>query len=478
MSLQNVYIDGMPVGMTANTKNATVYVSPNFVVKNHGFTKHYYAGSERVMSKIGIGEFNNHFSPTNQVITAGNKNYIQRQSQLTQGLNDYYLQLQIPPGNPTQPNALCQPEVTGNPLPTVVGDYTIPRGWPQAPYFTPPGGPPGPPAQWGDPITNDNVTAGYGYITNGLEERDLYFYHPDHLGSTSIITDRNGVATQFVAYLPFGESFVDEHTSSWEAPYKFSGKEIDEETGLYYFGARYYDAKTSIWYGIDPLAEKYPNVGGMVYCVGNPIMLVDPDGKTPEEHRAAIAKIRSYIGNSYSTMDCSETVDRAIKTSTNVGSLKTGTGIPKENGKGNWENGVALVVSNSRDIEFNDMVEGNLVTFRSGRSDHKGEDGKYDHIGMIVSVTKDENGNVTFFNVIHSTNSGVIEQTYNTAKGTKSISAFELKDIYAWDTKEFSLPSTSVTPNSNIIQRGQTKNNSIHKIEIIKPRIITDDQIK
>jgi hypothetical protein len=74
--------------------------------------------------------------------------YIQRQGQLNQGLTDYYLQLQIPPGNPTQPNALAQPEVTGQPLPTVTGDYTIPRGWPQQPYFNPPGGPPGPPAQW------------------------------------------------------------------------------------------------------------------------------------------------------------------------------------------------------------------------------------------------------------------------------------------------------------------------------------------
>jgi RHS repeat-associated protein len=278
----------MPVGMTANTKNATVYVSPNFVVKNYGFTKHYYAGAERIMSKIGIGEFNNHFSPTNQVITAGNKNYIQRQSQLSQGLTDYYLQLQIPPGNPTQPNLLGQPEQTGQPLPTVTGDYTIPRGWPQQPYFNPPGGPPGPPAQWGEPITNDNVTAGYGYVTNGLEERDLYFYHPDHLGSTSIITDRNGIATQFIAYLPFGESFVDEHTSTWESPYKFSGKELDSETGLYYYGARYYDPKTSLWYGVDPLAGKYPGVGGYVFCSNNPVNRIDPDGRADFWHNGRV----------------------------------------------------------------------------------------------------------------------------------------------------------------------------------------------
>jgi RHS repeat-associated protein len=129
-----------------------------------------------------------------------------------------------------------------------------------------------------------------------LEERDLYFYHPDHLGSTSIITDRNGIATQFVAYMPFGESFVDEHTSSWESPYKFSGKEIDEETGLYYYGARYYDPKTSIWYGVDPLVEKYSNVGGYAYCNNNPINFIDPDGLYPRPILIYDAKLGLYGG--------------------------------------------------------------------------------------------------------------------------------------------------------------------------------------
>ena len=61
-------------------------------------------------------------------------------------------------------------------------------------------------------------------------------------------------------------------------PYKFNGKELDEETGLYYYGARYMNPKTSLWYGVDPLAEKYPSVGAYVYCVGNPIKYIDPSG--------------------------------------------------------------------------------------------------------------------------------------------------------------------------------------------------------
>ena len=61
-------------------------------------------------------------------------------------------------------------------------------------------------------------------------------------------------------------------------PYKFNGKELDEETGLYYYGARYMQPVASIWYGVDPLTEKYPNMGAYVYCAGNPIKLIDPTG--------------------------------------------------------------------------------------------------------------------------------------------------------------------------------------------------------
>ena len=72
---------------------------------------------------------------------------------------------------------------------------------------------------------------------------------------------------------------MDEHSSSEDLPYKFNGKQFDEETGLYYYGARYLIPVTSLWYGVDPLAEKYPTAGGFVYCIDNPVKLVDPNGK-------------------------------------------------------------------------------------------------------------------------------------------------------------------------------------------------------
>ena len=73
--------------------------------------------------------------------------------------------------------------------------------------------------------------------------------------------------------------YWDEDTSSEAMPYKFNGKELDQETGQYYYGARYMNPVTNLWYGVDALTEKYPTIGGYVYCVGNLIKFVDLDGK-------------------------------------------------------------------------------------------------------------------------------------------------------------------------------------------------------
>jgi RHS repeat-associated protein len=80
-------------------------------------------------------------------------------------------------------------------------------------------------------------------------------------------------------YFAFGETFVEEHSNTDKTPYLFNGKELDEETGLYYYGARYYDPKTSVWTAIDPLAEKYSHLSPYVYVANNPICATDPDGK-------------------------------------------------------------------------------------------------------------------------------------------------------------------------------------------------------
>ena len=61
--------------------------------------------------------------------------------------------------------------------------------------------------------------------------------------------------------------------------YTFSAKERDPETGLSYFGSRYYSSDLSIWLSVDPMASKYPSWSPYVYCADNPVKLVDPNGK-------------------------------------------------------------------------------------------------------------------------------------------------------------------------------------------------------
>ena len=66
-------------------------------------------------------------------------------------------------------------------------------------------------------------------------------------------------------------------TDHWT--YTFSAKEKDSETGLSYFGSRYYSSDLSIWLSVDPMSDKYPSLSPYVYCADNPVRLVDPDGE-------------------------------------------------------------------------------------------------------------------------------------------------------------------------------------------------------
>lgn len=108
----------------------------------------------------------------------------------------------------------------------------------------------------------------------------IYYYHPDHLGTATALTDFNGIAYQFFLNLPFGETMAQQLGSNYyNSPYKFNGKELDEETGLYYYGARYYDPRTSMWLSVDEKFEKYPFASPYNYCLQNPINAIDPDGR-------------------------------------------------------------------------------------------------------------------------------------------------------------------------------------------------------
>jgi hypothetical protein len=76
-------------------------------------------------------------------------------------------------------------------------------------------------------------------------DRQHWYYHPDHLGSTSMVTDEKANLIDHIHYFPFGEVWVEERPASLPADYFFTAKEFDPETGFYNFGARYLDPRFS-----------------------------------------------------------------------------------------------------------------------------------------------------------------------------------------------------------------------------------------
>ena len=282
-TMEGVYINGAPQGITFHeTDNFTLYPASILSVNKNRFTKHYFIGDKRIASRIGTGLFNNVYGRNGSYVTAGQQDYAERMNQIQKQKEAYYKQQGIAPGVPTEKGAYGDPENTGvgyNSVLTELGNHDVPQGWIQTPRpNTTPNTNPGPPVSWNDPSNPDDPQAGYGYIPNDTTKEETFFYHSDHLGSTSYITDDKANIMQYDAYLPYGELLVDEHSSSEDLPYKFNGKQFDEETGLYYYGARYLNPVASIWYGVDPLAEKYQFLGSYVYCSANPIKIIDVDG--------------------------------------------------------------------------------------------------------------------------------------------------------------------------------------------------------
>ena len=126
---------------------------------------------------------------------------------------------------------------------------------------------------------------------------EVYFFHPNHLGSTHYVTTGGGEIHEHLEYFPFGETWVEEWADKETIrPYKFTGKELDEETGLYYYGARYYDPRTSVWLTTDPADRMKPDETSVAlnlyqYGTWNPIRFIDPDGRTEKDSSQRIALI-------------------------------------------------------------------------------------------------------------------------------------------------------------------------------------------
>lgn len=107
---------------------------------------------------------------------------------------------------------------------------------------------------------------------------DVQYNLEDNLGSSMIHLKDDGATLNKEEYYPFGETSFGSYA---EKRYKYSAKERDKESGLYYYGARYYSPWICKFVSVDPLSSKYNFMGPYVFAANNPIKLIDLEGKGP-----------------------------------------------------------------------------------------------------------------------------------------------------------------------------------------------------
>ncbi len=108
----------------------------------------------------------------------------------------------------------------------------------------------------------------------------VYYYHPNHLSSSMYVTDAQQSVVQSFLYAPYGDITTEYNINFGNnviPKYSFNAKELDEETGMYYYEARYYAPPT--FTSRDPLFEKYFWMSPYAYCANNPVKYVDPSGR-------------------------------------------------------------------------------------------------------------------------------------------------------------------------------------------------------
>jgi RHS repeat-associated protein len=118
-----------------------------------------------------------------------------------------------------------------------------------------------------------------------LPQESKYYYHTsDQVNSVRMVTDDAGAVVYSAAYAPYGQI---QHTwvNTYQPKFQFSGKERESETGLDYFGARYYANGQYRFISVDPIISKEGAVSNpqlwnlYAYCRNNPVTFLDPDGR-------------------------------------------------------------------------------------------------------------------------------------------------------------------------------------------------------
>ncbi len=148
----------------------------------------------------------------------------------------------------------------------------------------------------------------WNILANGVVGRyepgsgSKFYYLKDHLGSTRAVVNASGTVVEAHDYYPFGLLMPGRDYQSGERTKElFTGKERDGETGLDYFGARYYWAAGGRWWSVDPLLEKYQSFSPYIYSANNPTSYIDTDGKKimSTKQNKAVEKMLQEFGPRY-----------------------------------------------------------------------------------------------------------------------------------------------------------------------------------
>lgn len=252
-----IYVNSEFSGGNTGTARFSLYVSPYLVAGQGGkYTKHIYVGSQRIVSKLG--DLASYGADPRRIPYAGNEadgltiNYKDKYNQQLQSIKDNY-------------KAFDQPYNGKDNDDYVNGQgFCCNDGTPEAAQAR--------------AMARTRAAVDNNFHDKDNYEKMQFYYHPDHLGSSSYITNLDGEVSQHIEYVPFGEVFIEERNNTWNTPYLFNAKEFDEETGMYYYGARYYEPRLSLWMSTDASQEKHPNITTYCYVVANPIKFIDPDG--------------------------------------------------------------------------------------------------------------------------------------------------------------------------------------------------------
>jgi len=121
------------------------------------------------------------------------------------------------------------------------------------------------------------------------------FYHNDHLGGVNVITDVNGLVALLIEYDPWGK--ISRSEGGGEGIIRFTGRKLDVESGLLYYGGRYYDPELGRFISPDPFVQEMfdpQSLNRYSYVINNPQNYIDPSGYF---HRHKIKKSSGFFGS-------------------------------------------------------------------------------------------------------------------------------------------------------------------------------------